>query len=123
MGLVCRRGRGDGHGDEGFDEPGGEPGARSGLARGDGGCGQGRKTHGDAAPAGDGGEFAGALHGFADVAEMVGGAGVNGDRRALRGAERTGDTHGLDYARVGDGCQVLCNIKFQAAGSLLREPG
>src|SRR5207247_2125441 len=65
-------------------------------------------------PAGDGGEFAGALHGFADVAEMVGGAGVNGDRRALRGAERTCNTHGVDYARVGARCQVLCIAKNEA---------
>src|SRR2546422_11173988 len=65
MGLVCRRGGGDGHGGEGVDEPGGAPGARRGLARGDGGCGQGRKTHGAAAPAGNGGGFAGALPGFA----------------------------------------------------------
>ena len=58
------------------------------LAGRDTGGGQSGNAHGHAAPAGDGGKFGGALHGFADVAKMVGGASVNGD--GTRMTERRG---------------------------------
>ena len=45
-------------------------------------------AHGHAAPSGHGGKFGGALHGFANVAEMIGSASVDGDGFAFGRAQR-----------------------------------
>jgi hypothetical protein len=82
-------GSGNGDGDESFGEPDGNPSARSSLAMSQPGTGNSGDAHGDPAPSWDGGELGGALHGFADVAKMVGGASVNGDGLVTRRAKRT----------------------------------
>src|SRR5208283_609302 len=53
----------------------------------------GRNAHGHAAPAGHGGEFPSAFHGFADIAEVIRGAGVNGNRFAGGSADGAGRRH------------------------------
>ena len=63
------------------------------LVRGGDGRSDSSEAHGDTAPARNGGEFGGALHGFADIAEMIGSASVDKDGLALRRAERTRDGH------------------------------
>ncbi len=94
MGFGGGGGRGDGHRDECLDEPNGKPALGRGLV----GSGVGRdkrgQTHGYATPAGNRSEFAGALHGFADVAEMVGSTDVDGDRCGRRRAKWSWNRHG-----------------------------
>src|SRR4029077_5077410 len=84
----------NGDGDEGFNKPHRQPCARRSLSRRNEGRDDGRKAHGHTAPAGHGREFPRALHGLADVAQMVGGASVNGDGLAVGGAKRTSTGHG-----------------------------
>lgn len=91
-GFGGRSGRGDGDGYERFDKPDDKPGAHGSLARSDSGSGESGDAHGDAAPTGNGGELDGALHGFADVAKMIGGASVDGDGLA-RNAECARERH------------------------------
>lgn len=87
MRLGSCGGGGDRDGDECFDEPDGNPTTRSGLAGGREGRGDGGEPHGDATPTGYGGEFAGRLHGLANVAKMVGSAGVDGNGLAFGRAQ------------------------------------
>ncbi len=49
------------------------------LVRGDGSGGDGGDADSNATPAGNTSEFAGLLHGLADVAQVVGDPGVDGD--------------------------------------------
>src|SRR5260370_25371595 len=97
VGTVCFGGccgRGNGHGDEGFDQPDGEPSARHGLPRGRKRGHQGGNPHRHAAPAGHGGKFGGVLHRLADIAKVIGGASVDRDGLALRGAKWANVRHG-----------------------------
>ena len=64
------------------------------LVRGGDGRSDCSEAHGDTAPARNGGEFGGALHGFADIAKVVGGTSVDGDGRAFGGVERRGSHDG-----------------------------
>src|SRR5262249_27205456 len=101
-----------GDSDECFHQPNTKPSTRRSLAsRGKSG-GDGSNAHGHATPARDGGKFAGTLHGFADVAEMVGGAGVDGNGFAFGRAEGADGSHGQEGSRKGRGCQVLCITKL-----------
>ena len=85
MRLGGRGRSGNGHGDERFHQPNIQPAlaasvCREAKIRRD----QSGDAHGHAAPARHGGEFRGALHGFANVAKMVGGARVDGNRHAWK---------------------------------------
>src|SRR5437763_1829802 len=77
----------------------------------------GREAHGYAPPAGDGGEFGGALHGFADVAKVVGGAGVDRDGSGFGGVKGRG-SH--DEERIGE---PMAAVKYFVTQSKLRESG
>src|SRR5215472_9191361 len=112
--LGCRGGRGDGHRDECFQEPNDEPGTSTGLPRSDVRRGHRGDAHGHPAPARHRGKFRGARHGFADVAKMVGGAGIDGDRLAAGRAHGTGSRHGPTLAALLYVCQVLCIAKCGA---------
>src|SRR5437588_10214328 len=112
MRLGSRSGRGDGDGDESFDQPNDEPGAGRCMARRDEGRNQSSDAHGHTTPARHGGKFRSAGHGFADVAEMVGGASVNRNGLAARRAKRTrGGSHKAEFSGRPYGCQVLCGTK------------
>ena len=97
-GRRCR----DGHRDKRFDEPDGKPSARRRLPRGNEGSHKRRNAHGHAAPSRNGGELRRALHGFANVFEMIGGARVYGDCFALIRAERSGGYHAHRLAQNRD---------------------
>src|SRR6266849_696433 len=92
---------GNRHGNEGFDKPDRQPGTRRVLSRRDDRCGDCRKAHGHAAPAGHGGELRGAFHGLANVAEMVGGTSIDGNGLAVGRAQRTGAGHKNNLGRGG----------------------
>src|SRR5690349_14149297 len=94
----------DRDGDERFCEPDGQPGF-GGMLVGSGDCGSDSgKAHGDTAPTGYRGEFRGALHGFADIAQVIGGASVDGDGGAFGGVEWGG---GHDRERIGGNWRVV----------------
>src|SRR5260370_6550562 len=83
----CRKGDGK----EGFDQPDGQPGARCSLAGSSKRRHQRGNPHSYATPTGQSGKFGRTLHRFPDVAEMIGGASVDGDGFALWSAKkRTG---------------------------------
>src|SRR5256885_5070651 len=92
--LGGGRGSGDGYGNERFNEPDGEPGAGRRLLLGGEGSGNGGEPHSNSAPTRDGGKLRSASHGFANVAEMVGGARVNGDGVGFGGAQGANGSHG-----------------------------
>src|SRR6267154_1568388 len=104
--------RGKGHGDEGFDQPDCQPSARRDLPGGRQ-CGHQRgDPHGHPAPTGHSGKFGSALHGFADVAEMIGGASVDGDGLAWRRVQRTGGRHASSLAhRLPLSSTLPCKVK------------
>src|SRR6185369_6948694 len=110
MSLGSGRGSSDSDGNERFCEPDAQPGFGGVLVRSSDCGADSGKAHGDTAPAGYGSEFRGALHGFTDVAKVIGGASVDGDGRAFRGVERGGGHKGR-VGEWGGGCQVLCNTK------------
>src|SRR5271155_3151429 len=90
VGFGGRSRRGDCNRDKSFHEPDREPGARRRLACRDEGGRERRNAHSHAAPSGDGGKLRGALHGFANVFEMIGGASVDGDGLVLVRPEGAG---------------------------------
>src|SRR5438270_13565117 len=96
MGFGSGGWRGDGDSDKGFEEPDGEPGTWRSLASGNESGGKRADAHSDAAPPRDGGKLCGAFHGFADVAEVIGGARVNGNGLRRRRAKGGGKRHGKD---------------------------
>src|SRR5271169_2678425 len=83
----------NGYSDKRLDKPYCQPGPRRNLSR----CEKSRRkcgyAHSYSAPSRDGSELRSALHRFADVFKMVGGASVYGDRFALVRTERTSGYH------------------------------
>src|SRR5277367_527749 len=87
----CRRG--DRHRNKSLNQPNHQPGARRRLAR----CNKGRRERGNphrhAAPSGHSSKLCCVLHGFANVFEMVNGAGVNRNGLALVRTKRASGYH------------------------------
>src|SRR5277367_2131367 len=115
MGFRCGGGRGDGDSDESFDEPNGEPSTWGGLACSEESGGESGDAHGDPTPSWDGRELGCALHGFADVFEMVGGASVDGYRFAFGGAERASGRHDERLPRESDSVKYFVSQSRVAA--------
>jgi hypothetical protein len=114
---------GDGDGHEGFADPGDEPSQRRGLARSDGGGAEGGDAHSHAAPAGNGGERAGAFHGLADEAQVIAGMIVEGYRAGGARATWFGKSHGGRIARAGNLSSTLFHKVYNCEGRARMRPG
>ncbi len=95
-----------------FRKPHRQPCARCRLTCSQPCRGQRRHAHGYSAPTGNGSELGGALHGFADVFQVIGSTRVDGDGFGATGADWMGERHGRDDRVAGNLCQVLCTTKY-----------
>src|SRR4029077_2147108 len=121
MGLCSRRRGRNSHRDECLHQPNGQPPPRRRLPRRYP-CGSySGQAHGYTAPTWHGSKFGGTLHGFADVAKVISGPCVNGNRFALGGSQWADESHDSQNSSRTFGCQVLCIAKCMPR-RLIRRP-